>query len=101
MTRLELHKIFQQIFENNNNIYYQPPENIKIEYPALIYTKDNINIKYANNRSYIMKDRYMITIIDKKPDNQAIKKILNLENTSYNRHYVSNGLNHDVLTIYV
>ena len=100
MTRLELHKIFQQIFENNN-IYYQPPENIKIEYPALIYTKDNINIKYANNRSYIMKDRYMITIIDKRPDNQAIKKILNLENASYNRHYVSNGLNHDVLTIYV
>lgn len=99
MTRLELHNIFVKIFENNN-IYYQPPENIKIEYPALIYTKDNINIKYANNRSYIMKDRYMITIIDKRPDNQAIKKILNLENTSYNRHYVSNGLNHDVLTIY-
>ena len=100
MTRLELHNIFVKIFENNNNIYYQPPENIKIEYPALIYTKDNINIKYANNRSYIIKDRYMITIIDKRPDNQAIKKILNLENTSYNRHYVSNGLNHDVLTIY-
>lgn len=85
----------------NDHVYYQPPESLKMEYPAIRYSKSTIDSRYANNIKYINHDSYEIIVIDKRPDNAAIKKILDLPHTSFDRHYVSNNFNHDVITIYL
>lgn len=93
----------QTLLENiigSRNVYYQPPETIKINYPCIIYSRSNIVSKFANDRMYFKKNRYEIIYIDKNPDSPLINELLKLPLCGYDRHYVSDNLNHDVLTLY-
>lgn len=84
----------------SKNVYYQPPESVKMEYPAIKYSVDDIDKKSANDAAYIVTKRYELIVISKRPDNPVIDKLLQLPMCSFERHYVSNNLNHDVLTLY-
>lgn len=84
----------------SRNVYYQPPESVKMSYPAIVYTMSDIDSKHANDKAYINHNRYEIIVIDKKPDNEAIEKILELPFSSFDRHYTSDNLHHDVITLY-
>lgn len=97
--RIELHHILCDIL-GTNNVYYQPPENLQMKYPCIRYNKIGIESKYADNKKYNNKTRYQIIYIDKNPDNATIEKILDLPLTSFDRHYASNNLHHDVVDIY-
>ena len=97
--RLDLQSIFEELLESRN-VYYQPPESIKMQYDAIKYSKKNIRSTYANNGKYSMMDCYEVIVIARKPDHPVIKKLLALPYCSYDRHYVADNLNHDVLTIY-
>ena len=97
--RLELHSVLQELL-GSSNVYYQPPESIKMQYDAIRYSKKNIVSKYANDRKYSMLDCYDVTVISRLPDNPVIKKLLSLPYCSYDRHYIADNLHHDVLTIY-
>lgn len=97
--RIDLHNKLVELFESNN-VYYKPPESLKMVYPCIRYTKDKIESIHADNINYRNINRYQIIVIDSKPDNPVIEKILCLPMTGYDRHYVSDNLNHDVITIY-
>lgn len=97
--RLELHKKLVELL-GSNNVYYRPPENLKMQYPCIRYKKENILINHADNYPYRKTDRYQITVIDKKPDNEVIDKILELPMSGFDTHYESDNLNHDVITLY-
>lgn len=97
--RVELHSVLQELL-GSSNVYYQPPESIKMQYDAIRYSKKNIDSKYANDRKYSMIDCYEIIVISRLPDNPVIKKLLSLPYCSYDRHYIADNLHHDVLTIY-
>lgn len=83
-----------------SNVYYQPPESIKMNYPAIVYSKSRIDTKKANNSTYVKNTRYEIIVIDRKSDNPVIDKLLELPYCSYDRNYKSDNLYHDVLTLY-
>lgn len=97
--RLKLQSLLEELLESGN-VYYKPPESIKMQYPAIRYSKQTIKSDYANDRKYGMRDCYQLMVIAKLPDNPVIKKLLQLPYCSYDRNYVSDNLNHDVLTIY-
>ena len=97
--RLELHSVLQELL-GSSNVYYQPPESIKMQYDAIRYSKKTVDSKYANDRKYSMIDCYEIIVISRLPDNPVIKKLLSLPYCSYDRPYVADNLHHDVLTIY-
>lgn len=97
--RLELQNILETLI-GNRHVYYQPPENLKMEYPCIRYSKSDILSNHADNINYINKINYEIIVIDKNPDNVVIEKILELPLSSYDRHYVSDNLNHDVIRLY-
>ena len=97
--RLELHSVFQELL-GSSNVYYQPPESIKMQYDAIRYSKKTIDSKYANDRKYSMIDCYEVIVISRLPDNPVVKKLLSLPYCSYDRHYIADNLHHDVLTIY-
>ena len=98
-TRLELQNKLEKLL-GSRNVYYQPPESVKMEYPAIIYSKTNIPVIYANGSVYSKNTCYEIIVIDKKPDNEVINKLLELSYCSYDRSYKADNLNHDVLTLY-
>lgn len=97
--RIELQSLLEELLDSKN-VYYQPPESIKMSYTAIKYSKSTIQSTYANDRKYGMKDCYQLIVIAKLPDDPVIKKLLELPYCSYDRHYVADNLNHDVLTIY-
>lgn len=98
-TRLELQNKLEELL-GSRQVYYQPPESVKMEYPAIVYSKNNIRITKANNSIYLKMNRYDIIVISKRPDNPVIDKLLDLPYCSYNRPYKSDNLYHDSLTLY-
>lgn len=98
-SRLELQAKLEELL-GSKNVYYQPPESLKMEYPAIVYSKSRIDKKAANDAAYLLTKGYEIIVIDRKPDNPVIDKLLELPMCSYDRHYKSDNLNHDVLTLY-
>ena len=98
-TRLELQSKLEELL-GSKNVYYQPPESMKLNYPAIVYHKDKPEFKRANNSQYLRYNSYTITVIDRKPDNEVIDKLLELPLCSYDRNFKTNNLEHDVLTIY-
>lgn len=103
--RLELHDILCEIVnitepDGDSHIYFDPPESVKMKYPAIRYTRKNITGLYANDSRYKSMECYELTLIDSKPDSDIIDKLLQLPYCSYDRHYKANNLNHDTFTIY-
>lgn len=97
--RLKLQTILEELL-GSRNVYYQPPATIQMSYPAIVYSKELYDIKTANDYIYLKKKRYQLTVIDRRPDNPVIEKLMELPLCGYNRHFTSDNLHHDVLTIY-
>lgn len=97
--RLELQGILVNIL-GSSNVYFQPPETLKLQYPCIIYERSDIDKKYADNRSYISMVRYSLTLITRSPESELVKAILELPYCSYDRYYAADSLNHDTFTLY-
>lgn len=98
-SRLNLQTKLEEIL-GSRNVYYQPPASVKMKYPAIVYTRKNIETRFANNVVYMQSSSYEVVLIDKNPDSEFVDKILRIPYCSYDRHYTSDNLNHDVFTIY-
>lgn len=96
--RLKLDKAFREICKN---VYYQPPSNVKMSYPAIRYRRATIDMDYADNVPYATSVGYEVTVIDRDPDSEIVEAISLMPYTRHNRHYTSDNLNHDVFLIYV
>lgn len=93
----ELQSLFLSICEH---VYYQPPESIKMQYPAIRYTRSDIRNTFAADNVYRQSNFYEVTVIGYDPDSEIVEKVSKLPKVKFNRHYTSEGLNHDVFTIY-
>lgn len=98
-SRLELQMRLEELL-GSRNVYYDPPETLKMSYPAIRYSKKRIDARYADNKAYSRMNCYEVIVIDSLPDNQVIDKLMELPYCSYDRHYPSDNMNHDVLTIF-
>ena len=98
-SRIELQTKLEELL-GSSNVYYQPPENLKMSYPAIVYSLDDIKCTSADDIAYLQTRCYEIIVIDEKPDNVVIDKILNLPLCNFDRHYVADNLNHYVFTLY-
>ena len=84
----------------SRNVYYQPPESIKMHYDCIVYSRKNIKGTFANNAMYSKTNCYEIIVISRLPDNPVVDELLKLPYCSFDRHYTADNLNHDVLTLY-
>lgn len=99
-SRLQLHEILCDIL-GTRNVYFQPPESVKMKYPAIVYSLINIKNNFADNRVYRANKQYEIIVIDKNPDSEIVNEIMHhLPIVSFNRHYKADNLNHYVFTVY-
>lgn len=97
--RLKLQTKLEELL-GSRNVYYQPPESLKMEYPAIRYSLGRIDSRYANDAKYSKLTRYELIVIDRRPNNKVIDAILDMQYSSYDRHYVVNNMHHDVITLY-
>ena len=50
-SRIELQDELENLL-GSKNVYYQPPESVKMEYPAIVYRRSNINNNFADDLVY-------------------------------------------------
>lgn len=98
-SRLELHEELCTIL-GTRNVYYQPPESIKMKYPAIVYSRDDIRNRFADDNVYSQAHRYQVIVIDPNPDSLIVEDVSKMPSCSFNRHYTSSNLNHDVFTLF-
>ena len=96
-SRLELHVILAKIC---SNVYYQPPESIRMKYPCIVYEKTDEQHLYADNLKYKGMTVYDVTVIVKDPDSKIPDCVGGLEYCSFSRAFTSENLNHYVYRLY-
>lgn len=98
--RLKLHQELCELL-GSKNVYFDPPESIKLKYPCFIYSKESPVTRSANNKMYFYMDSYNLIYIDANPDNDMTEKVFS--RFSYVRSgssYVSDNLHHYTFDIY-
>lgn len=97
--RKQLNDILKEVL-GADNVYFQPPEDRIMQYPCIVYERDNSSVLHADNLPYRSHLRYQVTLIDQNPDSVVVDKLLALPLCSFNRHFATSGLNHDVFVLY-
>lgn len=97
--RTELHALLVDIL-GSENVYFQPPPSINMNYPAIVYNRSTANTRFANNSPYSIILGYEVTIIDKNPDSLIPDKVAHLPLCTFSRHFTADNLNHDVYNLF-
>lgn len=97
--RLELQDLLEFTLESTN-VYFQPPANVAMKYPAIVYERDQADSKFASNALYRYTKRYMVTVITRDPDSEVPDKVAALPMCLFSRHFAADNLNHDVFNLY-
>ena len=95
--RIELQALLEEIAPH---VYFQPPTNVKLEYPCIIYERDYAQTRFADNSPYSRTTRYSVMVIDRDPDSAIPDKVAALPMCIFNRFYTADNLNHDVFNLF-
>lgn len=100
-SRLDLQTELETIL-GSNHVYFQPPESIRMKYPCIVYERDGLDVKAADDIKYDMTMRYEVIYIAKDPDcNDFIQKMLeSFKYIRYDRHFISDNMNHETFVLY-
>lgn len=97
--RIELQALLVGLL-GSNNVYFQPPPTVKMNYPCILYRRDYVAIDYSDNKPYKHKKRYSVTYVDINPDSDVPDKLALLPLCSFDRFYTADNLNHDVFNLF-
>lgn len=97
--RLQLQVLLEGIL-GTRHVYFQPPANVLMEYPCIVYKRDIARTRFAGNLPYRYTKRYQVTIIDQDPDSEIPDKIAALPMCVFDRHFAVKNLNHDVFSLF-
>jgi len=95
--RLDLQDLLLTIVPN---VYFQPPESLKMEYPCIVYHRDYSNTEFADDRPYLHRKRYLVMVIDENPDSAIPTKVAELPMCLFDRFYTAKNLNHDIFKLF-
>ena len=98
--RLLLHEKLKEIL-GSNYVYFQPPESVKMSYPCIKYDFASIDVKSADDNPYRMTRRYTVQVIDRNPDSEIPKNLLeSFSMITSERFYKADNLNHFTFVLY-
>ena len=95
--RLELQSLLEGLTEH---VYFQPPANVQMYYPCILYSRDGSSEDHANNELYRHAKRYQVTVIDRDPDTELADKVETLRYSSFERFFAADDLNHYVFSLF-
>lgn len=98
--RLSLHARLCEIL-GSENVYFQPPESIKMKYPAIVYSRNRIENTSADNTIYKQDISYTIIVINWDPDSEIVERVSKIPRIVHDRNYKADNLIHDSFTLFV
>lgn len=100
VSRPDLQKALTNVL-GSKNVYFQPPESVKLSYPCIVYEEVKGKDIRADDRLYLYRKAYSLVYIDKNPDSDVPDKIRVLSLCDSGRPYKADNLNHWPFTIYI
>ena len=97
--RLQLQDLLEALL-GSRNVYFQPPVNVQMQFPCIVYRRDAATSLFAGNKPYRYTKRYQVTVIDPNPDSLIPDKIAELSLCTFERHFTAENLNHDVFNLF-
>ena len=81
--------------------YFEPPESVRMQYDAVVYKRATMHVRRADNKGYMIRDSYDVTVISRDPETPiplAIQQ--HFELCSPGRFFVRDNLYHFPFTIF-
>lgn len=97
--RLELQQALIDLL-GSTNVYFQPPTNIVMKYPCIVYHRGTGQTRFADDKPYKYAKSYVITVIDRDPDSPIPDKVAKLPTCVHDRFFTADDLNHDVFRLF-
>lgn len=99
--RLELHEKLCSLL-GSREVYFQPPSNVKMHYPSIVYDLTRVNQRYADDIGYRHMPGYSVTIIDRSSNIDWINKMLDAfpKYCSFERTFIADNLVHYVFILF-
>lgn len=97
--RLELHHKLCHIL-GSDEVYFQPPSKVRMQYPAIVYKLSDLQDVRADNRLYKVTACYEAVLMHKDPSNRTYIDLINMPMTKFVRYFAKDNLNHYVYRIY-
>ena len=98
--RLQLHEELCTIL-GTRNVYFQPPESVKLKYDCIVYSINNREDLRADDRHYRNLVRYEVTLMYRDPDSELPEQLLNgFTYISHQLHFTNDNVHHDVYTLF-
>lgn len=98
-SRLALNALLKAL-SGSDNVYFQPPANVQMKYPCIVYHHDSTATLFADNSPYRSTSRYTVTVISADPDSPIFEKVAKLPMCTFDRSYPADNLNHKVFSLY-
>lgn len=93
----DLSLILKEIL-GSDKVYNSPPS--RLGYPCILYQRDDIKIRSADNIKYIKHTAYTLTYMTYRSDEKVVDDILSLPMCSFDREYTADNIKHIVFNIY-
>ena len=105
MDRLSLDEVLATVLnltesDGDRHTYFNPLPSVRMKYPAIKYSLNTMNTRFANNGVYRNTPSYEVTLIDTNPDSEYVAKILQIPYCRFDRFYIADNLNHWTFTIH-
>ena len=97
--RTELQMVLESVL-GSENVYFQPPPNIRMEYPAIVYNLEHDHVQYADDMGYVVYRRYHVSVIDRNPDSPIAERMRKLRHCTFSNMFAVDGLNQFNFTLY-
>ena len=98
--RLKLQTLLELLL-GSKNVYFQPPESVRISYPCIIYSMNPSYVVKADNQTYIQHYRFHLQHIYKDFGDSLIDKIPKyFMYCSFDNRNIVDSLYHDEYTIF-
>ena len=90
--RLALHREFVNILGNASNVYFMPPQEMRLRYPAIVYYVGGGSDSYADNVRFLPRTTFDVTLIENDPLSAKVDAIRDLRHSSYMTSFKKDGL---------
>lgn len=100
MDRVQFQELLKTLLDSDQ-VYFQPPSNVQMTYPAITYSRAVADSRFAGNKPYRINERFTVTFIDRKPNQAMFDKLIALPLCSHSTSFAADNLNHDVFDIFI
>jgi hypothetical protein len=98
-SRIDLQSKLEELL-GSRNVYYNPPDNLRMQYNAIRYSLGGVQTRSADDVKYSKMNRYELIVITRESDPEVVDKLMELPYCSMGTPYKSDNLNHYPLTLY-